>query len=81
MASSPLLFHRIHVTKEVSVHIRDGMDLKTNDGDMWCWRCNCVTLFGTYNIGHQHFHVALGMYTGFHGSAIPFETGLWSHSD
>lgn len=45
------------------VHIRDGMDLKRTMV-MVVLAMQLCYLFGTYNIGHQHF-VALGQYTGF----------------
>ena len=50
------------VTKE-GVHIRDGMDLKRTMV-MVVLAMQLCYLFGTYNIGHQHF-VALGMHTSF----------------
>jgi Na+-transporting NADH:ubiquinone oxidoreductase subunit B len=45
------------------VHLRDGMDLKRLMVHVVLALQLCY-LFGTYNIGHQHF-VALGEYTGF----------------
>lgn len=45
------------------VHIRDGMDLKRLMVQV-VLALQVLYLFGTYNIGHQHF-VALGEYTGF----------------
>ena len=45
------------------VHVRDGMDLKRLMVHVVLAMQLCY-LFGTYNIGHQHF-VALGEYTGF----------------
>jgi len=45
------------------VHIRDGMDLKRTMVHVVLALQLCY-LFGTYNIGHQHF-VAIGEYTGF----------------
>ncbi|MDX1666921.1 MAG: RnfABCDGE type electron transport complex subunit D, partial [Saprospiraceae bacterium] len=45
------------------VHIRDGMDLKRTMVYVVIALQLCY-LFGTYNIGHQHF-VALGEHTGF----------------
>lgn len=45
------------------VHIRDGMDLKRTMVHV-VLALQALYLFGTYNIGHQHF-VALGEYTGF----------------
>lgn len=50
------------VTKE-GAHIRDGMDLKRTMVYVVLALQLCY-LFGTYNIGHQHF-VALGENTGF----------------
>lgn len=45
------------------VHIRDGMDLKRQMVQV-VLALQLLYIFGTYNIGHQHF-VALGEYTGF----------------
>ncbi len=45
------------------VHIRDGIDLKRTMVHVVLALQLCY-LFGTYNIGHQHF-TALGMYPGF----------------
>ena len=50
------------VTKD-GVHMRDGMDLKRLMFHVVIAMQLCY-LFGTYNIGHQHF-VAAGMYPGF----------------
>ena len=50
------------VTKD-GVHLRDGMDLKRLMVHVVLAMQLCY-LFGTYNIGHQHF-VALGEYTSF----------------
>lgn len=50
-----------HTTKG-GVHIRDGMDLKRTMVYVVLALQLCY-LFGTYNIGHQHF-VALGQHTG-----------------
>lgn len=44
-------------------HIRDGMDLKRQMVHV-VLALGALYLFGTYNIGHQHF-VALGEHTGF----------------
>ena len=44
------------------VHIRDGMDLKRTMVTVVV-ALQLLYIFGTYNIGNQHFH-ALGMYTG-----------------
>jgi len=51
-----------HVTKG-GVHVRDGMDLKRLMFHVVIAMQLCY-LFGTYNIGQQHFS-ALGMYEGF----------------
>jgi len=51
-----------HTTKG-GVHIRDGMDLKRTMVHVVIAMQLCY-VFGTYNIGHQHF-TALGMHTGF----------------
>lgn len=45
------------------VHIRDGMDLKRTMVQVVLALQLCY-LFGTYNVGHQHF-AALGQYTNF----------------
>jgi len=45
------------------VHMRDGMDLKRLMVHVVLAMQLCY-IFGTYNIGHQHF-AAAGMYTGF----------------
>ena len=50
------------VTKK-GVHIRDGMDLKRTMIHVVLALQLCY-LFGTYNIGHQHF-AAIGEHTGF----------------
>ena len=50
------------VTKE-GVHVRDGMDLKRTMVHVVIALQLCY-VFGTYNIGHQHF-VALGEHTAF----------------
>ena len=50
-----------HVTKN-GVHIRDGMDLKRTMVHVVLAMQLCY-LFGTFNIGHQHF-VAIGEHTG-----------------
>ncbi len=51
-----------HVTHS-GAHVRDGMDLKRTMVFVVLAMQFCY-LFGTYNIGHQHF-AALGQYTGF----------------
>lgn len=51
------------VTKGGGVHVRDGMDLKRTMVIVVLAMQLCY-VFGTYNIGHQHF-AALGMYEGF----------------
>ena len=50
-------------TTKGGVHIRDGMDLKRTMTVVVIALQLCF-LFGTYNIGHQHF-VAAGQYLGF----------------
>lgn len=50
-----------HVTKN-GTHVKDGMDLKRLMIFVVLALTMCM-LFGTYNVGHQHF-VALGEYTG-----------------
>ncbi|GLR19209.1 NADH:ubiquinone reductase (Na(+)-transporting) subunit B [Portibacter lacus] len=45
------------------VHVKDGMDLKRTMITVVIAMQLCY-VFGTYNIGHQHFN-ALGMYPGF----------------
>ncbi len=52
-----------HTTGDEGVHVRDGMDLKRTMIHVVLAMQLCY-LFGTYNIGHQHF-VAIGEYTGF----------------
>lgn len=63
-----------HTTKG-GVHIRDGMDLKRTMVYVVLALQLCY-LFGTYNIGHQHF-VALGEHTGlFDGFHLKLVYGL-----
>ncbi len=63
-----------HVTKG-GVHIRDGMDLKRTMVTVVLALQLCY-LFGTYNIGQQHFD-ALGMYPGvFEGFHLKIFHGL-----
>ena len=50
-------------TTKNGVHVRDGMDLKRLMVHVVIG-LQLLYLFGTYNIGHQHF-LALGEYTGF----------------
>ena len=50
-------------TTKNGVHVRDGMDLKRTMIHVVIAMQLCY-LFGTYNIGHQHF-IALGEYPGF----------------
>ena len=50
-------------TTKGGVHIRDGMDLKRTMTIVVIALQLCF-IFGTYNIGHQHF-VAAGQYMGF----------------
>jgi Na+-transporting NADH:ubiquinone oxidoreductase subunit B len=57
------LFAPNHVTKGTGVHIRDRMDLKRTMVVVVLALQLCY-LFGTYNIGHQHF-LALGQHTAF----------------
>ena len=55
------LFQPPEVTKS-GVHVRDGMDLKRQM--VWVvLALQVLYIFGTWNIGHQHFS-ALGQYTG-----------------
>ena len=62
-------------TKPEGVQIRDGMDLKRLMVHVVIAMQLCY-VFGTYNIGHQHF-VALGQYTGFlEGFALKLTFGL-----
>ena len=57
------LYSPNHTTGDGGVHVRDGMDLKRTMIHVVLAMQLCY-LFGTYNIGHQHF-VAIGEYTGF----------------
>lgn len=50
-------------TTHGGVHVRDGMDLKRTMVHVVLALQLCY-LFGTYNVGHQHF-LAIGEYTGF----------------
>ena len=52
-----------HTTVDGGVHIRDGMDLKRLMVHVVIALQLCF-LFGTYNIGHQHF-LAMGQHLGF----------------
>ena len=52
-----------NIVTKGGVHIRDGMDLKRTMVIVVLAMQFCY-LFGTWNIGHQHF-VALGEYTGY----------------
>ncbi len=62
------------VTKS-GTHIRDGMDLKRTMVFVVLAMQLCY-LFGTYNLGHQHF-AALGQYTGlFEGFHLKLVHGL-----
>lgn len=56
------LYQPATVTKG-GVHIRDGIDLKRTMA-MVVLAMQLCYLFGTYNIGHQHF-LALGIHTGY----------------
>jgi len=58
-----LLFTPDEVTSPTGVHIRDRLDLKRTMVFVVLALQLCY-VFGTYNIGHQHF-LALGMHTGF----------------
>jgi Na+-transporting NADH:ubiquinone oxidoreductase subunit B len=51
------------VTKDGGVHIKDGMDLKRTMVVVVLAMQLCY-LFGTFNIGHQHF-VSIGQFTGY----------------
>lgn len=68
------------------VHIRDGMDLKRTMVIVVLALQLCY-VFGTYNIGHQHFS-AIGMYPGFlegfhlklgHGLIQLLPIFIWTH--
>jgi len=74
------------VTKGSGVHIRDGMDLKRTMVFVVLALQLCY-VFGTYNIGHQHFD-AIGMYPGFlegfhlklsHGLIKLLPIFIWTH--
>lgn len=63
------------VTKGKGVHVRDGMDLKRTMVHVVIAMQLCY-IFGTYNIGHQHYQ-ALGMYPGwFEGLHLKLIYGL-----
>lgn len=73
-------------TKGTGVHIRDGMDLKRTMVFVVLALQLCY-VFGTYNIGHQHFS-AIGMYPGFlegfhlklsHGLIKLLPIFIWTH--
>ncbi len=73
-------------TTRDGVHIKDGMDLKRTMV-MVVLAMQFAYIFGTYNIGHQHF-VAMGQYLGFfdglhlkltHGLIKLFPIFLWTH--
>lgn len=73
-------------TTKGGVHIRDGMDLKRTMVFVVLALQLCY-LFGTYNIGHQHFD-AVGMYPGFlegfhlklsHGLIKLLPIFIWTH--
>ncbi len=62
-------------TTKGGVHIRDGMDLKRTMVHVVLALQLCY-LFGTFNIGHQHY-IALGQYTGlFEGFHLKIIYGL-----
>ncbi|NNE26287.1 MAG: NADH:ubiquinone reductase (Na(+)-transporting) subunit B [Saprospiraceae bacterium] len=73
-------------TTKGGVHIRDGMDLKRTMVMVVLAMQFCY-IFGTYNIGHQHF-VAMGQYLGFvegmhlklaHGLIQLLPIFIWTH--
>lgn len=73
-------------TTKGGVHIRDGMDLKRTMVFVVLALQLCY-VFGTYNIGHQHF-AAIGMYPGFlegfhlklsHGLIQLLPIFIWTH--
>ncbi len=75
-----------NTTTKGGVHIRDGMDLKRTMVFVVIALQLCY-LFGTYNIGHQHFD-AVGMYPGFlegfhlklgHGLIKMLPIFIWTH--
>ncbi len=80
------LFTPNAVTKPGGVHMRDGMDLKRTMVHVVLAMQLCY-VFGTYNIGHQHF-AAMGQFTGiFEGFHLKLAHGLiqllpifiWTH--
>src|SRR5690625_7713669 len=72
-----MLFTPNEVTSPTGVHIRDRLDLKRTMGFVVIALQLCY-VFGTYNIGHQHF-VALGMHTRFlQGVHLKLAYGLTS---
>lgn len=80
------LFTPNTVTKAGGVHMRDGMDLKRTMVLVVLAMQLCY-VFGTYNIGHQHF-VAMGQFSGlFEGFNLKLAHGLikllpifiWTH--
>ncbi len=79
------LFSPDKVTKG-GVHIRDGIDLKRTMVHV-VFALQLCYLFGTYNIGHQHF-AAMGQYLGFfegfhlklaHGIIKLLPIFIWTH--
>jgi len=73
-------------TKGGGVHIRDGMDLKRTMVFV-VLALQLAYIFGTYNIGHQHF-TSMGMYPGFlegfhlkltHGLIKLLPIFIWTH--
>lgn len=79
------LFSPDKVTKG-GVHMRDGMDLKRTMVHV-VFALQLCYLFGTYNIGHQHF-AAMGQYLGFfegfhlklaHGIIKLLPIFIWTH--
>lgn len=80
------LFTPNAVTKPGGVHMRDGMDLKRTMVHVVLAMQLCY-LFGTYNIGHQHF-AAMGQFTGIfeafhlklaHGLIQLLPIFIWTH--
>jgi len=73
-------------TTQGGVHIKDGMDLKRTMIHVVLAMQLCY-VFGTYNIGHQHFD-AMGLYPGFlegfhlklsHGLIKLLPIFIWTH--
>jgi Na+-transporting NADH:ubiquinone oxidoreductase subunit B len=75
-----------NTTTSNGVHVRDGMDLKRTMVFV-VLAMQLTYVFGTYNIGHQHFD-AMGMYPGFlegfhlkltHGLIKLLPIFIWAH--